>query len=237
MTQGSGVLSVILPNMRAAFSDVTQGMLAFRKVYLFLFAVVEANTVTYARSLLFPGIVDLLSVSARTPWGIVTSIFVHTSFSHYAYNMATLAFFTMLFTFCNSALSSSRNKLGVFFVASTLICAIISNILWVASRDGLSLGASGLVYAVVGNVLGFSLFNGFQVLNFKKLQVQRQLVVFIVLIDIVIAVLLLAQIVLNPQLFLNLGKGANTLAHGASFLLGMFAVYPLCLFKKFSLLQ
>ncbi len=237
MTQHPSPSSVLLANLKAAFSGITQGMLGFRWVYFFLFTVIMTNAAVYTLSLAHPGIIDFLSVSSKTPWGIVTSIFAHSSFSHLIYNMSALSFFTILFTFCNSALSVSRNKIEGFFVFSTLACAIISNILWIASRDSISFGASGLVYAVVGNVLGFSLFNGLQVFHFQKLQSQRQLVVFIVLIDIVISVLLLAQVVLDPQLFLNLGSGVNTLAHGASFLLGMFAVYPLCLFKKLSLLE
>jgi membrane associated rhomboid family serine protease len=55
------------------------------------------------------------------------------------------------------------------------IIAIFSNVLWIFLIPNPTIGASGLLYAVEGVLLGFSLFNGLQFLNFSKFKKQTKL--------------------------------------------------------------
>jgi hypothetical protein len=43
--------------------------------------------------------------------------------------------------------------------------------------------------------------------------------------------------IFHRQLFLNVGEGVNVIAHGLSYLLGLFAVFPNCLIAKVSILN
>jgi membrane associated rhomboid family serine protease len=152
--------------------------------------------------------------------------------------MGSLFIFVLLFTFSNSTYSlQNKKKVERFTLISIFIFAIISNVLWLILTSRPSVGASGLVYAIMGIVTGFSLFNGLQILNFSKLKTQEIVTVGVILMNLLFSVLLVAQVFQDTQLFLNVGEGVNVIAHGVSFLLGLFAVFPYCLIKKVSILN
>jgi membrane associated rhomboid family serine protease len=208
-------------------STVTRGILDFKRIFLIYISVLLTSGIVYAVSQVYPNINSMLSASRSTPWGIITSIFAHSDLSHLAFNMGSLFLLMLLFTFCNSTFHfNSKKRIEMFFLVSIFMFAIISNILWIVFRPDSSIGASGLVYAVEGILVGFSFANGIQVCNFSKFKNQRIPTALIVLTNIAVFAVLFAQILLNPNIFLSVGQGINLIAHGVSFLLGLFASVP-----------
>jgi membrane associated rhomboid family serine protease len=238
MPESKRALPTITSSMKAVFVSMGKGLLGFMRVYIFLFAAIAVSGLVYAISLPYPSLTVFLSASANTPWGIVTSIFTHSSFDHYANNMYGLTVLIAIFVFANcSLLGQKKVKVENFLIVTALIAAVSANVLWISVKSSPSVGASGLLYAVNGIVLGFALYNGLQFLDLKRFKTQRVLVMTMVFVNTILAAALLAQVLLNPELFLNVGAGVNVIAHGVSFLIGMFAAFFWCLIKKVSLLE
>ena len=80
------------------------------------------------------------SLIAERPWTLITSIFLHGSLSHLAFNMFALFMFGLLL----ERFIGSNKFLAVFFV-SGLAASIASSFVYVSS-----LGASGAIYGVIG---------------------------------------------------------------------------------------
>jgi membrane associated rhomboid family serine protease len=217
-------LNKVIANLKEMLHTVVHGMLAFKIVYVV--------------SIVYPTVNDILAVSNSTPWGIFTSIFAHSSLSHFGLNMGGFFVFLLMFAFSNSTYSlQNKKKVERFTLFSIFVFAIISNVLWVILTPNPSVGASGLVYAILGIVTGFSIFNGLQILYFSKLRTQEAATVVVIILNIILSIPLLAQVFFDPQLFLNVGEGVNVIAHSISYLLGLFAVFPYCLIAKVSMLN
>lgn len=209
--------------MKTMVTTIAKGILAFRRVFLIYIMVLLISGLVYAVFLVYPNLNSMLEDSRSTPWGIVTSIFAHSSLGHITLNMSVLLVFVFLFAFCNCTFpSQDKRKIESFFLVSSFGSAIIANVLWLFVTNNPSVGASGLVYATEGNLLGFSLFNGLQFLYFYKLKVQKPTTVFIVIMNLLVFALFAYQIFLNPAIFLSIGQGVNIIAHGVSFLLCFF---------------
>lgn len=82
------------------------------------------------------------SEAAARPWILITSIFLHGSFSHLFFNMFALVLFGLML----EKFVGSRNFLAIFFVTG-IIASIGSALIYPAS-----LGASGAVYGVLGTL-------------------------------------------------------------------------------------
>jgi membrane associated rhomboid family serine protease len=176
----------------------------------------------YVSFSVYPPINSILAASRATPWGVVTSIFVHLSLTHLASNMIGLFVYTLLFAFCNSSLTpENKRKIEPFFLICVFGSAIAANICWVCLTPARSLGASGIVYAVQGVLLGFSLINGLSILDWKRFKIQKKSTQFIILINIVVIILFLSQILLSPRIFLSVAVGVNILVHFVSFYLSL----------------
>jgi membrane associated rhomboid family serine protease len=230
-------LNKAIANMKKMLHTVVKGMMAFKRVYLGYVLVLLFSGCVYVVSSVNPNVTTILAASRSAPWGVVTSIFAHSSLSHFGLNMGGLFIFVLMFTFSNSTFSAQdKKKLETFYLFSIFAFAIISNILWVILNPNPSVGASGLVYAAMGIVTGFSLINGLQIINFPKFKTQEAVTAVVIVMNIILSILLIAQVFQDPQLFLNIGEGVNVIAHGVSFLLGLFAVFPYCLIEKVSIL-
>jgi membrane associated rhomboid family serine protease len=225
--ENNRVMEKFFVNMKIMVSTVTSGILDFKRIFLTYISVLLTSGIVYAVSQVYPNIGSMLSASRSTPWGIITSIFAHSDLSHLAFNMGSLFLLMLLFAFCNSTFHlHNKKRIELFFLVSIFVFAIISNILWIIFRPNPSIGASGLVYAVEGTLVGFSFANGIQVCNLSKFKNQRISTATIVLMNIVVFAILFAQILLNVDSFLSVGQGVNIIAHGASFLLGFFVSVP-----------
>jgi len=198
----------------------------FRRVLSACVFVSVFSIALYTSFSIYPPTNSLLAVSRTTPWGVVTSIFVHSSAVHLAYNMVGLFVYALLFAVCNSSLTSeTKNRIQSFFLFCVFGSAIASNVLWVFLTPQPSLGASGVVYAVQGVLLGFSLMNGLSILNREKFRAQEKSTKLMVLFNLLVLVLLLSQIFLSPELFLGVAVGVNVLAHGFSFYLSLVIAF------------
>jgi membrane associated rhomboid family serine protease len=231
-------ISKVVANMKKMLYTIVKGTLAFKRVFLGYILVLIISGSVYFVSSVYPSLNTILAASRSTPWGIVTSIFAHSSLSHFGSNMSSLFIFVLMFTFSNSTYSlQNKKKVERFTLFSIFMFAIISNVLWVILTPRPSVGASGLVYAIMGVVTGFSLFNGLQILNFPKLKTQETVTIVVISMNLFLSFFLVAQVFQDTQLFLNVGEEVNVIAHGVSYLLGLFAVFPYCLIRKVSILN
>ena len=212
--------------MRASIKAFSRIIYDFRRVFLACALILAFSIVLYIISLVYPQINSILAISRATPWGIVTSIFAHSSLIHLASNMVGLFAYTLLFAFCNSSLTfDDKRRIQSFFLVCVFGSAIASNIVWVYLTSQLSHGASGIVYAVLGVSLGFSLINGVSILSWKRFKTQKKITKFMVEFNLLVLILLLSEIVLSPEIFLSVAVGVNVFAHGISFYLSLIITF------------
>jgi membrane associated rhomboid family serine protease len=210
-------------NMKMMLSKIAKGTLEFKRVFLVYFLILATCVIVFGILQTYPNLENTLSASRTTPWGIITAIFTHSNLSHLTNNMVFLFLFMFLFALCGSTFSpQSKRKIEIFFLVSTFVFAVLANILWIALTPNRSIGASGLVYAIEGSLVYFSLYNGLQLLNFSKFKAQSLSTKYIVILNILACLSVLIQIALSPAIFLNVGQNINSFAHGSSFLLGFF---------------
>jgi membrane associated rhomboid family serine protease len=225
--------------MKIMATTIAKGTFALKRIFLTYIMVLLISVLVYAVFSIYPSVNSMLEDSISTPWGIVTSIFAHSSLDHITLNMAALFVFVLLFAFCNCTFpSQDKRKTESFFLVSSFGSAIVANVLWLFVTSNPSVGASGLVYATEGNLLGFSLFNGVQLLYFSKLKAQKPATVFVVIMNLLVFVLFSIQILLNSAAFLSVGQGVNIIAQGVSFLLCfLVSILWYRLFGKVSILE
>ncbi len=207
-------------------STIKKSIMDFERIFTTYVLVLLVCLILLVASLVYPGSAVFLSAAKATPWGIFTSIFVHTDLVQLAFNMGGLFLFLLLFAVCNSEFQlSSKKRIEKYFIAAMFIFPMISNVLWIVFKTKPSGGASGLLYVVEGILLGFALANGRQLLNFsgKSHKFSKAIVV---LMNVFVAALVLVQILLNPEIFLNAGVGLNVISHGYSFLFGFLVSVP-----------
>lgn len=114
----------------------------------YAYALIAITVIVYVLQVLFPGITDALILSSSNllshPWGILTSIFLHSSLMHLFFNMLALFFFGPLL---ERRIGSGR-FLGLYF--GTGIIAGLAQIL--AFPGSAVLGASGAIFGVLGTL-------------------------------------------------------------------------------------
>jgi membrane associated rhomboid family serine protease len=234
----SGKLEEFITNTKIVISTIKKSILDFERIFTIYFLILLVCLIVFVLIQIIPGSDIFLSAASATPWGIVTAIFTHTDIVQLAFNMGGLFLFLLLFAFCNSTFHpQSKRKIEMFFLVSIFVFSIISNVLWIAFKPKPSSGASGLLYAVEGTLLGFSIANGWQLLNFSRVKARISTAVNI-LMNVFVSGSFLVQIVLNPGIFLNAGVGLNVIAHGYSFLFGFLVSVPwYYIFGKLTVLE
>jgi membrane associated rhomboid family serine protease len=205
------------------FSRIVRGLFEYKRIFLVYFVVLILSITISISTQAFPRLESVLSASRETPWGVITSLFSHSSIPHIALNMGSLLLFFLLFAFCNSTfLSDEKKKIEKYLLFSIFLIAIISNIAWVVLTSNLTVGASGLVYAVQGSLAGFALINGLQLFPLSRLKFQSLATLSIIIVNILVFTVSFLQILLDTGGFLSVGQGVNIIAHGLSFILGLF---------------
>jgi membrane associated rhomboid family serine protease len=177
----------------------------------------------------FPHLDDLLKSSASTPWGIMTSIFLHANLSHLSANMIGLWLWTGYVILPDGLLNREQIKQRLkWFLPIVLGSAIAANLLWLLFvPDGNSRGSSGLVFAISGVALGYSLMNllkivqGFKVLN---QQFPRRRLISALISNLSTVGMFLVLIIFFTGYFLAVGPGVNSFAHGVAFLITFFYI-------------
>jgi len=212
--------------LRVSIQAFSRTVFDFRRILSACIFLLVSSIALYISFSIYPPTNSILELSRATPWGIVTSIFVHSSPIHLAYNMVGLFAYTLLFAVCNSSLTSeTKRRIQSFFLVCAFGSAVASNIFWVFLTSQPSLGASGVVYAVQGVLLGFSLINGLSILNWEKFKTQEKSTKLMVLFNLLVLISLLVQIFLSPEIFLSVGVGVNVVAHGFSFYLSLVITF------------
>jgi membrane associated rhomboid family serine protease len=200
---------------------------SFRVLFSAIVSVIAVSVFVYINSFVFPTLYDVSVASGPTPWGVFTSLFVHSSINHLALNMVGLLIFSVLFAATNIFLDEQeRKERSVFTVVVVFLMAILSNALWVflIPRIGTA-GASGIVFALQGSILGFAFLNSIGLKDVRKEQNRKRRVrlVAFCMFNLTVFVAFFVQIVLAPSVFLNVATTVNVVVHGVSFL-GAFLV-------------
>ena len=210
----------------------------FKPCFLLFFVVLLLSVIFYFLGEIFPDVKQLLAASSNSPWGIITSIFIHENSSHLTNNMQTLAIFTLIFVFSNISYDEKEvRKRTVFFITVAVFAAVFSNVLWVIIRPNtLALGASGLVYATIGATFGFSTSN-FIYLSFnlpvtKKTWKQlskkdKASFLFLYLVNLLAFLYILFFALFFTPHFLSEGPKVNVFVHGVSF----YTSFLLCVMR------
>ncbi len=235
----AGRLEELFVDSKIVVSTITKSIMEFERIFAAFVLILLTSLIFLVTSLVYPNSALLLTASKATPWGIFTSIFIHTDLMQLAYNMGGLFLFILLFAICNSEFQlNEKRRIEKYFLSAMFIFPMISNVLWIVFKTKPSGGASGLLYVVEGMLLGFALANGRQLLNFSSAKSQKFSTVIIVLMNVFVAALVLVQILFNPEIFLNAGVGLNVISHGYSFLFGFLASVPwYYVFGKLTMLE
>ncbi|MEM2173269.1 MAG: rhomboid family intramembrane serine protease [Thermoproteota archaeon] len=180
----------------------------------------------------FP-MVDYLAASLDTPWGILTSLFVHKDWLHFSQNMVSLIILTFIFAITNMHLAKQeKRRRSSLFLWNIFFSAILVNILWVIILPHVkSIGSSGIVYASTGIVMAFSLNNtcsNVKMLkeNWKKSESLKDLLKKDpqIVCNLLVFSSLLICIIIDPKGFLSTGPSVNTFVHFIAFLISFLIV-------------
>ena len=172
-----------------------------------------------------PFLIQYLCTTQTTPWGIITSIFVHRDLNHFMSNMISLLLYTALFIFTNMNLSEHEKKRrSVFFLRVVFLSATLANVGWIIVAPNIfSAGSSGAVYASLGIMFGFSLINSIPS-SFQKEVLRQHLHDFCRISNISVFVVFFFWIMLNIEIFLSIAPNVNVFAHGMGFNISLFLV-------------
>lgn len=192
----------------------------FKAVFLVYLLVLILSMIAYASTVKLPSLSDTLLASSQTPWGVITSIFTHLESQHLIVNMVAFLVFLILFAIINILFAQEeRMRRERFLLLNIFVSAILSNLLWIILVPNVNAtGASGLVYASEGVILGFALLNSLKLKDIQKCRLEkRKLVLAIHIFNVIVFLGVFLQIVLAPRVFLNIGPGVNVFVHGIAF--------------------
>ena len=202
----------ITSRVRGIFCD-------FRTLTLFYLAFLGLCLGVYVLGLAFPWLQGLLVASRSTPWGIVTSLFVHSDLGHLVMNMAGLFSFFLVFSFTNYFLPYEEKARRIsYFIVALLASTVFSNVIWIVLVDISTIGASGLVYASEGAVTGFCLTNFWNVYSNVRFAETRSKT-GVMLVNLLVFLSICVWMVFYTNSFLSYGRDINVLIHGSSFVL------------------
>jgi membrane associated rhomboid family serine protease len=197
----------------------------FRLIFVVFILLLAACGTVLIGSLINPGLNDALEASRGTPWGIVTSLFAHATIEDFIGNMLALFIFFIIFAICNSFLSyDEKNKRMIFLIVVSFIMAIVANLVWVllAPNGAATLGASGIVYSAEGITVGFALFNGLLIIDWRRFNTKEIYSKVLIASNLIIAIVFVVQGVFFTSLFLGVEPGVNAAVHGLAFLFSLF---------------
>jgi len=104
----------------------------FRAVFWVYLLVLIISMIAYASTARSSSLNDILLASSQTPWGVITSIFIHLESQHLIANMVALLVFLILFAIINIFLpKEERIRRERFLLLNIFMSAILSNLLWI----------------------------------------------------------------------------------------------------------
>jgi hypothetical protein len=177
-----------------------------------------------------------LSSSTSTPWGTITSVFVHSGgINHLTFNLIGLLFCFAFFTITNVDFKNNRRIISPkSFFLLIFVCAFTAGFLLLILRpDSVTSGLSGVVYAAEGVVLALSLVNSLSPPRIARQVKPEQKRPFLIwLINLFTFASILLYLICSPALFLGEALNVNVFVHGVSFLEAFFATLPYIYIRK-----
>lgn len=190
----------------------------FQALFLFYLVLLSLCVLVYAINLPYPWLDDVLLASRSTPWGIFTSLFIHSDLAHLVMNMVGLLSFFLVFSFTNYYNPSEENTSRIhFFIITIIIATVLSNLLWILIVNIGTIGASGLIYASEGSVTGFCLVNFWEIYN--EVRNSKKAETGVLMVNLLVFLLICIWMVFYTNSFLSYGQDVNVLIHGSSFVL------------------
>jgi len=202
--------------------DVASSLLGilidFRSLFRFYLLVLSLCAIVFALNLVYPWLDSFLVASRSTPWGVVTSLFVHNDFSYLIMNLIGLFSFLLVFSFTNYYQPQSEIGRRVrFFIFAILAATILSNVFWIIIANIGSIGASGIVYASEGAVTGFCLVNFWEL--YSDAQSSLKSGQGVKLVNLLVFLAICGWMIFYTNSFLSYGRDVNILIHGSSFVI------------------
>jgi membrane associated rhomboid family serine protease len=199
----------------------------FTLIFMFYIGVLTISIMVYVAILYgIPDLQEVFAASRKTPWGIVTSLFVHLDVSHLLNNMMALFLFLMLFLASNIFLSKDELKTRIRNMFLTILAfPVMLNFSWIFSFPDITIiGSSGIVYTLEGICFGFSLPNALEIRDFylNSNKEKRQLLISL-LFNLAVFLGFLVAFLVSPTGFLGSTYEITVWFHSVS-LWGGFAV-------------
>lgn len=146
----------------------------YKNIYMFYIGLIVVLILVSLTALFDSGLAELFTLSARNPFGIISSIFMQNSFSSLTVNIFSVFLLIFTFTSLNSILEaynfSLKYDLSKSFMFLPLISSIITNIITYATLANYNLSNVSLsgFHVLVQPLLGFSISIAlFMLLMFK----------------------------------------------------------------------
>lgn len=194
-------------------------------------------------------LVDVLSLSRNHPWGIFTSVFVHTDADHLLNNFYGFFAWTTLFVLFTSPFSRTRRRVygtGLIFIVlfSSFLTNALELLIWEirGTPSLISRGSSGLVYALLGATYSTATFRFLHELGKlgQRLQTIRRSPfshsVWFAMMRGVLVISFVAVIPLRvffaPEEFFGVAPNVDVLGHSLGFLIGLIGFSFLSLYLK-----
>ncbi|MCW4019947.1 MAG: rhomboid family intramembrane serine protease [Candidatus Bathyarchaeota archaeon] len=213
----------------------------FTIVFLFFLLVLTLSVMVFVADMYsVPGLKEILAVSPRTPWGIVTSLFVHADEAHLLNNMIALFLFLMLLVASNMLFSKEEIKrrirsslLAIFPIPVALNLSLIF-----LAPEITMIGSSGIVYTLEGTCLGFCLLNALELRKIRKYDKdERKTLLASALSNLMIFAGFVINLLLSPEAFLGSQHETIMGFHGISFAGGFVAALFYMVGHQFNFLK
>jgi len=215
-------------------SNMADALSGFRSLALAAILFTIPNIAAFFAVSARPEIIEVLWLSAGTPWGIITAAFVHREAGHLLQNLLGFLAAVVLFALSN-LLQSTENKeyysrILLFLVFPSGFLANAAEFLsrWVSnSLAGWSgYGASGVVYSATGICTASAVISSCALLiryvrSFRDPgMIETTAEILIMALNLALIIFALYLVVFARELFLNASPGIDVFAHTAGFLIG-----------------
>jgi membrane associated rhomboid family serine protease len=209
----------------------------FTIVFMAFLSVVTLSVMVYAANeYAFSSLNEILAVSRRTPWGIITSLFVHANEKHLLNNMIALFVFFLLLLGSNVFHSKGELKRRIFTTLLLMICIpIVLNLLFIIYFPELKLiGSSSIIYTLEGRCIGYSLINSLEPRKVRKsVQKERRVLLASSLSNLIVFVSFFLNLLLYPLLSPSTGLQLIVWIHSLAFTGGFVTVMFYALRRQF----
>ena len=209
----------------------------FTIVFMVFLSIATLSVMIYvANEYGFSSLNEILAVSPRTPWGILTSLFVHANEKHLFNNMIALLVFFLLLLGSNVFHSKETLKQRILTALLIIICIpIILNLFFIFYLPELKLiGSSSIIYTLEGSCIGYSLINSLELRRIRKsAQKERRTLLASSLSNLIVFASFFLNIVLYPLLSPSTSLQLIVWIHSMAFTGGFVTIVLYALRQQF----